>query len=91
MGTAWKIPGARPDDSLWWQAEGVYRKVAGKYQERKALKNEARQDLQRSLLEREKEGCNGNTGNWERDALSGESLNAHKNLLENWALVLKIP
>ncbi len=46
-------PGAAPDESLWWNAENVHRKIARHYQKRKPLIEEDRNRLQGALLEEE--------------------------------------
>ncbi|MBK7478136.1 MAG: C69 family dipeptidase [Haliscomenobacter sp.] len=47
------LPGAAPDESLWWSAENVHRKIARQYQKRKPLIGEDRSRLQGALLEEE--------------------------------------
>lgn len=48
-----KQPGAHPDDSLWWQAEKLHHWISKDYQNRKALINEERIQLQQKFIEGE--------------------------------------
>ncbi|MBX2970463.1 MAG: C69 family dipeptidase [Cyclobacteriaceae bacterium] len=47
------VPGAQPDDSLWWKAELVHRWISKDYRKRKALLETKRQVLQHLFLEKE--------------------------------------
>ena len=89
MGAEWKIPGPLPDESLWWQAEGVFRKIARNYQARKPLKNAARRELQRALLAKEKHLLREGADIRKLDVLSEESLQAHGALLTSWDSEMK--
>ncbi|MEQ1586706.1 MAG: C69 family dipeptidase [Cyclobacteriaceae bacterium] len=49
----YKQPSSQQDDSLWWQAEKLHRWISKDYQNRKALINEERIQLQREFIEGE--------------------------------------
>jgi dipeptidase len=45
-------PSAVPDDSLWWQAEQLQRRIVGDYRKRRALIEPERQHIQSLILEK---------------------------------------
>lgn len=84
MGEYWDLPGPREDDSLWWQAEHLHRRISKSYQKGRALIEEERLEFQQALLEEESKLVRDGAGHEELDAFSHRALAEYRRLLKNW-------
>ncbi len=77
-------PSAQKDDSLWWQAETLHRKVNRNYTENKEKFDSERIALQNSYFEAEKNLIKNNLGIQELDQFSQSCLNEYSDKLLKW-------
>lgn len=80
----WKLPGATPDDSLWWQAESLHREICRDYQRRKALIDEERKQFQARLLLDVENLTRHRSDAAELDRFSEKCLQTYRQLLDKW-------
>lgn len=83
-GPDWRIPGARPDDSLWWRAERLHRRIGKDYQQGRALIANEREAFQQDLIVGEADLIARGATTTELDAFSRQALHRYASLLEEW-------
>ncbi len=80
----WELPGATPDDSLWWQAERLHREIRKDYPEGARVIKNGRQALQQKLLTAAGQITAGQTTPSIWDDLSNNALAEYLDLLGEW-------
>ncbi len=84
MGEYWDLPGSREDDSMWWQAEHLHRRIGKNYRKGRELIEKERQEFQQALLEEEARLIRERAGAEELDAFSHRALSEYRRLLSDW-------
>jgi len=79
-----KSPSAQADDSLWWKAEKLHRWICKDYQNRKALIETERRELQYKFLEEEKNLINKQPAKDELQNFSNHCLQQYVHTLDKW-------
>ncbi|RLD79275.1 MAG: hypothetical protein DRJ07_12005, partial [Bacteroidetes bacterium] len=82
--TDFKEPGAKFDDSFWWQAEKFHRQVMKNYHGSKSIFNDERIKLQQRLIDGEKNLISQMADITEMDQFSLSALEEHKKVIINW-------
>jgi dipeptidase len=82
---AWSLPGAQPDDSLWWRAERLFRQISLDYPALYPALKPGRDALQQRFLQREAELRAAAPTPAALDRFSAECLHAYAALLHEWA------
>jgi dipeptidase len=82
---AWPLPGAQPDDSLWWRAERLFRQIGLDYSALYPVLKPSREALQQSFFQREAELRATAADLTALDRFSADCLQAYDALLREWA------
>ncbi len=82
--TEFKEPGAKFDDSFWWQAEKFHRQIMKNYHESKTIFNTERLIFQKKLFDSERKLISQKASLTELDQFSLSSLKQHKEAITNW-------
>lgn len=79
-----KEPGAKFDDSFWWQAEKFHRQVMKNYHESKPIFNDERLNLQQNIMDDEKKFIAQKAGLNELDQFSSSAIIQHHEAIIKW-------
>jgi dipeptidase len=78
------IPGAKPDESLWWKAERVHRKMILDYQKAQQLTQAERKELQFDLLYKEWDLIQKGVSDQDLKKFSNQAQKQYFDLLDRW-------
>ena len=82
--TEFTEPGAKFDNSFWWQAEKFHRQVMKNYHESKSIFNTEQLALQKNLFDSERILISQKANLTELDQFSSAALKQHKEAIANW-------
>ena len=77
-------PGAKPDESLWWKAERVHRKMVLDYQKAQQLTQAERKELQFDLLYKEWDLLQKGVSDQDLKNFSAQAQKQYFDLLDRW-------
>lgn len=82
LDSTWQQPGSKPDDTLWWQAERLHRKIALHYARGRQLIVSDLQAMQQEWTQNVEKRLNQNASLAELDAYSTQALDQYQNWLQ---------
>jgi dipeptidase len=84
-----KQPSAQPDESLWWQAEKLHRRITKDYQKRTLNIREEIKSLQQDFFMQEEEFINNNPSIAMLEHFSNNCLGRYRTFLAQWTGAIK--
>lgn len=84
----WQLPGAKPDQSLWWQAEKLHRQICQDYQKFKPYIDEERAEFQTRLLLNAESLTQKANDPSELDLFSEDCLQEYRRLIDKWSATI---